>query len=103
MDSTLIFTIILFLILDLLIIYYIIITNQNINTYTQTESTGCPTYYCDIIKNPSTDEVESGSYCYSNKKSENNYMVAYRYTDKSKREYYCQNFNLNSNVVFKNN
>lgn len=99
MDSTLIFTIVLFVILDLLIIYYIILMNGNISTYNTSESSGCPTYYCDNIKNPSTNEMEAGSYCYCNKNNHENKMVAYRYADCSKREYYCQNYNLNNNII----
>lgn len=99
MISTALFCIIMLAIIDLLIIYWIVTINNKITTYQSSESPICPVYFCDEFTNPSTGELNPGSYCYVTTTGQNNVMVAYRYTDSSNNDYQCQKYPISDNII----
>lgn len=102
MISPVTFLIIMLLIIDLLIIYWIITVNNKIKTFQSSESPICPVYFCDEIINPSTGELQPGSFCYSTTSGQDNVMVAYRYKDSSNTEYMCQKYPISDNIILIN-
>lgn len=97
MLSTIVICIILFILVDLVILYWINTTLTKINKFQSHESSICPIYYCDQYANPSTGNLEPGSLCYSDTSSSNNIMTAYRYTNGN--NYECQKYLVSDNVV----
>ena len=95
MISVSIITIVLFIILDFFVFYWIYKTRDSINKIKATESTLCPVYFCDFYENPITSELEPGSYCYSKIPGKGDRMVAYRYND---GEYECQELMISDNI-----
>lgn len=97
--STVFLVIIMIVILDLVILYWIFSTNKKFIAYQSSESPICPLYFCDQIINPTTEQLQPGSYCYVNTPGQDNLMVAYRYEDSSKTSYQCQKYNISDNVI----
>lgn len=87
-------------ILDLLILYWILVLNNNITKYESSESPICPVYYCDHYNDPNTGYLMPGSLCYTNTTGVDNLMTAYRYNDSG---YECQSYLISNNLILENN
>lgn len=88
--------VILFMILDLLLLYWIGTVKTNITNIQSNESVISPLYFCDFYTDPTTNQQEPGSLCYVNDSDSINQMVAYRYTDSG---YECQKTRISNNIV----
>ena len=99
MVSTVLFCIILFLIFDVILFYWIFKMRNTINNYQLSESAICPLYFCDQYSDPSTGILQPGSLCYTNTTGPNNSMVAYRYNNSNQTSYQCQNSLIQDNVI----
>lgn len=89
--------VILFIILDLFILYWIGKVKTNITNIQSNESTIAPVYFCDFYIDPETGNQEPGSLCYTNEIGNGNQMVAYRYTDG--QNYECQKIRISNNII----
>jgi hypothetical protein len=97
MLSTTSIAIILFLLLDLLIIYWIYNLRVSISNLQASESIICPCYFVDQYTDPTTGELMPGSPCYVSVPGSGNLMVAYRYNSDGTLE--CQNYRISDNVI----
>lgn len=89
--------VVLFILLDIFLIYWIGKVKANITNIQSNESTMAPLYFCDFYTDPTTGNQEPGSLCYIEEPGGGNQMVAYRYTDDNNFE--CQKTRVSNNII----